>query len=714
MELQIRPGRPLPLGTHIQNGSVRFAVFSRHATQIWLLLFDNPTDAEPIHVIKLDRTRNRTGDIWHVEIQGIQAGQLYSYRADGPYRPEAGHRFDKYKLLVDPYAKAITGNFTWELADARGYDIASPQKDLSFSTVDDAIGMPKCILINDDFDWQDDRPLNYPLRDCVIYETHVQGLTRHPNARVEYPGTFRGVLEKIDYFKELGVTSLEFLPVMEFDKNEVVRDNPFTGKRLENYWGYSTICFMAPKGIYSSSGANGEQVTEFKLMVRELHKAGIEIILDVVLNHTSEGNEIGPTLCFRGLDNVIYYILEDNKRYYKNYSGCGNTLNCNHPVVRNFVMDCLRYWVIEMHVDGFRFDLASILGRGSNGELLENPPLVEMIAEDPILRNTKIIAEAWDAAGAYQVGSFPGKRWAEWNGRYRDDIRRFWRGDPDMIPSFATRFAGSSDLYQHGGRNPYHSINFITCHDGFTMNDLVSYNFKHNEANGEYNYDGTNDNYSYNFGIEGETNDPKIELIRKKQIKNFFTTLMLSQGTPMISGGDEFRHTQQGNNNAYCQNNEISWYNWDFKEKHHEIFRFCQKIIALRKKHPVFRRTHFFTGEDRDLDHIKDIHWFDRLGQEQQWKSDCRTLTCLMDGSSIETGAEFDDNDFCILINIAFQSYAFKIPQPSPAKKWYLCVDTAQKPPLDICEPGEEKYLKNQFEYILDQRSMVVLLSNWG
>lgn len=713
MNLKIKPGHPIPLGTNIINNCARFAIFSRHATHVWLHFFKNPTDAEPEHTIELDPVVNRTGDIWHVEVEGVHVGQLYAYRMDGPYEPENGHRFDKYKLLVDPYAKALTGNFTWELADARGYDPKSPQKDLSFSEVDDAAGMPKCILLDDEFDWQGDRPLNIPLNECVIYETHVRGLTKDKSSQVEHPGTFRGVLEKIDYFKELGITSIELLPVMEFDSYEIVRKNPFTGKRLENYWGYSTISFMAPKGIYSTAGFLGQQVTEFKEMVRELHKNGLEVILDIVLNHTSEGNETGPTLCFRGLDNVIYYLLEDNKRYYTNYSGCGNTLNCNHPVVRNFVMDCLRYWVVDMHVDGFRFDLASILGRGPQGELLESAPLVEMIAEDPILRNTKIIAEAWDAAGAYQVGNFPG-RWAEWNGQFRDDIRRFWRGDPGLVPLFATRFAGSADIYQTNGRQPYHSINFITCHDGFTLNDLVSYNNKHNEANGEYNYDGTNDNYSFNFGWEGETDDPFVEKLRKQQIKNFLTTLMLSQGTPMLLGGDEFRRSQLGNNNAYCQNNEISWYNWALKNKNKEIFDFCRKVIDLRKKHPVFRRKHFFTGEDRDLDHFKDIHWYDFRAREQSWKKGCRTISCVMDGSSLETGAEFDDNDVCIMVNIDFRKRLFRIPKPPRGKKWYLSIDTSLEPPKDVAESAKERYLTDQRLYTLEQRSMVVLFSNWG
>jgi len=710
--IKILAGTPLPLGAFIKKGVARFALFSRHATNVWLLLFDHPEDAQPVESFWLNPKSHRTGDIWHIELEGIPEGQLYAYRVHGPYDPANGHRFNRNKLLIDPYARALTGNFKWDLADARGYDQASPEGDLSFSTEDDAAGMLKCILLDDEFDWQGDRPLNYPLRNCVIYENHVRGLTMHETAGVSYPGTFEGIIEKIPYFVELGITSLELLPVQEFDELENIRKNPLTGEGLENYWGYSTVAFFAPKSRYCAKGRMGEQVAAFKTMVRECHKAGIEIILDMVLNHTSEGNETGPTLCFRGLDNSIYYLLEKNRRYYKNYSGCGNTLNCNHPVVRDFVLDCLRFWVIEMHVDGFRFDLASILGRGKDGEKLKNPPLVEHIAEDPILRNTKIIAEAWDAAGAYQVGSFPGIRWAEWNGRYRDDMRRFWRGDPDMVPAFATRFAGSADLYQKGGRQPFHSINFITCHDGFTLNDLVSYNHKHNEANGEDNLDGSNENYSFNFGFEGETENPVIERLRRQQIKNFLATLLLSQGTPMLLGGDEFRRTQKGNNNAYCQNNETSWYDWSFIEKHKDIFRFCNLLIELRKRHPVFRRPHFFNGADRNLNQYRDIHWFNQDAYEHDWGHGSRMLTCLMDGAAVETGAGFNDNDTCIMLNADFEKRRFRIPKSHQGKKWFLSIDTGKDSPHDISLVGEEKCLENQDHYTLEQRSMVILFAH--
>jgi isoamylase len=458
------------LGAYIEARGVNFAVFSRDAESMTLCLFERSSDGDASFEYRLDPRLNRTGDIWHVLVVGLEAGAFYLWRADGPYLPAKGHRFNRHKALIDPYAKAITGDFTWELGKALGYDPASVDQDLSFSAEDDAGTMPKCVVVADDFDWRGDRPLNYPLRHCVIYETHVKGLTMHPSAEVAHPGSFLGVAEAIPYLKDLGVTSLELLPVQEFDYLENERVDPVGGERLRNYWGYSTIAFFAPKGSYSSSGSVGEQVSEFKEMVRRLHEAGIEVILDIVFNHSAEGGELGPTLSFRGLDNRIYYILDEDKRRYKNYSGCGNTLNCNHPVVRTLIRDCLRYWVVEMHVDGFRFDLGSILGRDQSGRLLENPPVIEGIAEDPILRHTKIIAEAWDAGGAYQVGWFPGGRWAEWNDRYRDDVRRFWRGDHGSARSLATRITGSSDLYLRDGRKPFHSINFITAHDGFTLN----------------------------------------------------------------------------------------------------------------------------------------------------------------------------------------------------------------------------------------------------
>ena len=466
--------------------------------------------------------------------------------------------------------------------------------------------MPKCVFTQEHFHWHDDRPPRHPWSKTVIYETHVRGFTIHPSSGVEHPGTYRGLMEKIPYFKELGVTAVELMPVQEFNEYQVTGINPQTGQPLRNYWGYDPVAFFAPKASYSSSGGLGQQKLEFKEMVRAFHDAGIEVILDVVFNHTAEGNELGPTLCFRGIDNAIFYMLADDKRYYKDYTGTGNTINANHPVVRDHILAALRYWVVEMHVDGFRFDLASVLGRDGTGKLLANAPLLERIAEDPILRDVKIIAEAWDAAGAYEVGSFSERRWAEWNGRYRDDVRRFWRGDDGMLGLFASRICGSADIYAKSGKGPESSINFVTCHDGFTLNDLVSYRHKHNEANGENNHDGTDANFSENYGAEGETTDAGIESMRKRQIKNFLLTLLISRGVPMLLGGDEFRRTQGGNNNAYCQDNETSWYDWSYLEQHREIFRFTRGMIAFRRAHPILSKEQFYTDAE--------IHWFGPQG----------------------------------------------------------------------------------------------------
>jgi isoamylase len=470
----VRVGDPLPLGAHRRGAGVNFALFSRDAIRVQLELFDHPEDANAARVIDLDPAHHRTGDVWHVWVKGIRSGQLYAYRLQGPYLPQEGQRFNPNKLLLDPYATAITRPGQWDFRPACGYDPASLQRDLSFSEMDDAGAMPKCVFTHGHFDWEADQPLKRPWSQTVIYETHVRGLTVHPNSGVAHRGTYPGLIEKIPYLQDLGVTAVELMPVQEFNGNEVARVNPSTGAQLVNYWGYNPAAFFAPKASYCSRGSSGQQTLEFKEMVQALHRAGIEVLLDVVFNHTAEGNELGPTICFRGLDNPIFYMLADDKRFYRNYTGTGNTFNANHPVVRDFILDALRYWVIEMHVDGFRFDLASVLGRGVHGNLLANPPLLERIAEDPILRDVKLIAEAWDDAGAYQVGSFSERRWAEWNGRYRDDVRRFWRGDEGMLGLFANRICGSADIYQQSGKGPEASINFVTCHDGFTLNDLVS------------------------------------------------------------------------------------------------------------------------------------------------------------------------------------------------------------------------------------------------
>ncbi|MEO0248125.1 MAG: glycogen debranching protein GlgX, partial [candidate division WOR-3 bacterium] len=610
-QADVRAGVPLPLGAHARGDGVNFAFFSRHGSGVRLELFDHAEDGQATRAIDLDPVRNRTGDVWHVWIKGIPRGQFYAYRVAGPYKPGEGHWFNFNRLLLDPFAPAISQRPPWDFASARGYDPSSADGEIVRSKEDNARSMPKCIFTHDHFDWQEDKPPRHPWSRMVIYETHVRGFTIHPSSGVKHPGTYRGMMERIPYLKELGVTAVELMPVQEFNGEELKGVHPKSGQPLRNYWGYDPVAFLAPKASYSSSGGMGQQNLEFKEMVRAFHRAGIEVILDVVFNHTAEGNEKGPTLCFRGIDNSIFYILAEDRRHYMDYTGAGNTINANHPVVRDLIIAALRYWVVEMHVDGFRFDLAAVLGRNASGEMLPNPPLLERIAEDPILREVRIIAEAWDASGAYEVGHFSERRWAEWNGRYRDDVRRFWRGDEGMLGLFASRICGSADLYMRSGKGPEGSINFVTCHDGFTLNDLVSYRYKHNEANGESNRDGTDFNFSENYGVEGETDDGQIESLRRRQIKNFLLTLLISRGVPMLLGGDEFRRTQGGNNNPYCQDNETSWYDWTGLERNKEIFRFVRSMIAFRQSHPVLGREEFYTDAT--------IQWFGPQGGLPNW-----------------------------------------------------------------------------------------------
>jgi len=694
------PGNPLPLGASLTSNGCRFSVFSRHATSVRLLLFDQADNLRPSQEIELDPGLNRTGDIWHLEVEGVSAGQLYLWRVEGPQQPEKGHRFDPEKRLLDPYAKAMTGKFAWGLSGSPN----SPETS----------EVPRCIVMDDDFDWQGDRPLGIPLEDTIIYETHVRGFTFHQSSGVSEPGTFAGLVEKIGYFKELGITAVELLPVQEFNENELIRTDPSTGERLKNFWGYSTVGFFAPKGGYADTGAgDGGQVVEFKKMVQAFHAAGLEIILDVVFNHTAEGDHTGPTLCFRGLDNRIYYLLEDDPRYYKNYSGCGNTLNCNHPIVRDFILDCLRYWVVEMHVDGFRFDLASILGRDQHGNIIENPPLVERIAEDPILRHTKLIAEAWDAAGAYQVGSFPGGRWSEWNGRYRDDARRFWRAEPSSRNALAYRITGSSDLYQAGGRLPRHSINFITCHDGFTLNDLVSYDQKHNQANGEDDRDGEDHNLSWNSGVEGPTDDPGIERLRLRRIKNFLTTLLLSQGVPMLLAGDEMRRTQGGNNNSYCQDNPTSWVDWGLLAKNRDLFEFTRNLIAFRKAHFAFRREIFLTGQDLNGDRLGDVEWFEPSGRPTRWKWNRPVLALFLSGNRQEIGGRScDDDDFYLMFNSGRRHRAFRLPSLPSGRLWHRVMDTEIEGPRSMPAQDEKpEALEDQWTYEMEGQACALLLA---
>jgi len=651
-------GVPLPLGAHPRGAGINFAVFSRHATAVSLLLFDGQQDPEPAAVLALDPRLNRTGDVWHLWVGGIGPGTLYAWRVDGPYAPGRGDRFDRHRLLLDPYATALAGTGCWDFARAC-------RDDESHAGADDAAVKPRCLVPDDRFDWEDDRPPGLPWSDTVIYETHVRGLTVHPSSAVRHPGTFLGVVEKIPYLLELGVTAVELLPVQEFHENELTVRNPLTGERLRNYWGYSTVAFFAPKESYSSRQRPGIQVSEFRTMVRALHRAGIEVILDIVFNHTAEGGHDGPTLNFRGLDNRIYYLLEKDPRHYRNYSGTGNTLNCNHPVVRDYILDCLRHWVIGMHVDGFRFDLASVMERDEDGMLLANAPLLERIAEDPILRDVKLVAEAWDAAGVYQVGAFPGQRWSEWNGRYRDDVRRFWRGDPGLAGALASRLGGSADLYERSGKQPLNSINYLSCHDGFTLNDLVSYRHKHNEANGEDNRDGVDENYSDNCGAEGPGDDPAIESLRKRRILSMLGTLMLSRGVPMLLGGDEFRRSQLGNNNAYCQDNETSWYDWSLLRAHRDIHDFTRAMIALRRRHPLLRVEAFYTPNE--------VTWFDAAGRTPDWSGPGRHLGC-----HFHTRHPVPD-ELCVLCNAEDHPLDMRLPEQG-AHGWRRVVDTAATP----------------------------------
>ena len=690
----VRAGVPLPLGPHARGAGVNFAFFSRHATRVRLELFEHPEDAQAATVIDLDPARHRTGDVWHVWVAGLQPGQLYAYRVGGPYQPRAGHRFNFNKLLLDPCATAISGSPAWEFGPARGYDLSAPGPDSPCSTLDNAAVTPKCVFTEEDFDWGDDRPLRHPWSQTIIYETHVRGFTIHPSSGVKYPGTYRGLIEKIPYLKDLGVSAVELLPVQEFNEHASTGVNPNTGRTLGNYWGYDPVAFLAPKASYSSSGGVGQQKLEFKEMVQALHRAGIEVFLDVVFTHTAEGNEEGPTLCFRGIDNAIFYMLGEDKRTYRNYTGTGNSINANHPVVRDHILTALRYWVVEMHVDGFRFDLAAVLGRGQPGHVLADPPLLERIAEDPILRDVKLIAEAWDAAGAYEVGSFSERRWAEWNGRYRDDVRRFWRGDDGCLGLFAQRLCGSADIYSKSGKGPDGSINFVTCHDGFTLHDLVSYREKHNEPNGENNRDGASENFSENGGAEGETSNVGIEAWRRRQIKNFLLTLLISRGVPMVLGGDECRRTQGGNNNAYCHDDETTWLDWSRLERHKEVFRFARGMIAFRRAHPVLSKEQFYTSAE--------IEWLGVRGGTPNWADPReKLLGCLIH--------EGDRGELCLLFNAGVDAVEFPLPSRPQDARWHLVADTSNEATRDVFASGEEPPCEDPQRYRLGPQSSVIL-----
>ena len=687
-ELEFTMGSPAPLGATLQRGSANFAVFSKHATAVTLALFRDDSSGL-VSEFALDPRCNRTGQIWHVAVRGVGAGMRYGYRMDYVANPNPNvHRFDPKVLLLDPATKNVAGRAEW------GYppEAASPS------------WKPCCgrrgVVTEDDFDWEGDVPLNTPLADSIIYELHVRGFTRHPSSGVTRAGTFMGLVEKIPYLKRLGITAVELLPVNEFEELQADQINPLTGERLLNYWGYQPVCFLAPKASYASTTRGNEVVTEFKKMVREFHKAGIEVFLDVVLNHTAEGNEHGPTFSFRGIDNAVYYMVDESTGAYLDYSGCGNTLNCNHPVVREMALQCLRYWVTEMHVDGFRFDLASVLGRGTDGSVLANAPLLEMIAGDPILSDTKLIAEAWDAAGLYQVGSFPSwGRWAEWNGSFRDDVRRFVKGDSGMVRALATRLMGSPDLYEASHRAPQHSINFVTCHDGFTLNDVVSFNQKHNEANGSGNRDGTDCNWSWNCGIEGPTDNQQVIRLRQRQAKNLAALLLLAHGVPLILAGDELRRSQAGNNNAYCQDNRTSWLDWGLEQANPDMLRFYRLLIEFRKRHSCLRPRGYEEGPR--------VEWHGVHIGSPDWSEQSRSIAMHLHGK-VNAGEEADQ--IYVIANAFWEPLTFELPSLL-GREWYLFVNTMREPPLDILALDHEEHLRDQKSYALGPRSVVVLIA---
>jgi isoamylase len=750
---QVSRGRPLPLGASWSADGINFAVLSRHATSVMLVILPEEGGNQPLAEYALDPRKNRTGDHWHIRITGLPKTFCYGWRVDGPRGQRT--RFDPSRLLFDPAATLISNGAVWA-----GTCESDPERTSRRSLFHRPFR----------YDWEDDaHPLIAP-EDSIIYELHVRGFTRHESSMVASPGTYQALIEKIPYLKWLGVTAVELLPIHEFDECDCPFTNPFTGEKLLNYWGYNSIAFAAPKAAYAATAKNHGQGIEFRDMVKAFHAAGIEVILDVVFNHTGEGNDQGRTYSFRGLDNELYYLLDDQGNYL-NFSGCGNTVNCNHPTVREMIINCLRYWVGEHHVDGFRFDLASILGRDRRGNVMIEPPVIEAIAEDGVLADTKLIAEPWDAGGLYQVGGFPfGRRWAEWNGKYRDDVRRFWKGDPGMTGALASRICGSADLYQWSGRLPRHSINFITCHDGFTLWDLVSYNQKHNEANGENNRDGTNENWSWNSGIEGPTDDPGILELRIRRAKGMIATLLVSQGLPMLLAGDEFLRTQQGNNNAWCQDNEISWINWTFQERHRDFLRFVREMIWLRRRHPVFRRRRFFVGEigptsktiaDRiifpsagpvrpgeagvptDLTGrhpiatrtegelprsvppaaaspmapsipLADIHWHGTEPYKPNFGPESRSLAFSLDGRFTGRDGDADyhpDRDFYIAMNNGPGPLIFKVPPAPTGRRWHRLVDTAQPSPGDFLGEDAGPIVPARSSIVVASFGLVILMS---
>jgi isoamylase len=693
------PGKPYPLGAVWDGEGVNFALFSEHAEQVELCLFDK-TGRRELHRVRVDE---QTDQVWHCYLPEARPGLLYGYRIHGPYEPEKGLRFNHHKLLLDPYAKQIAGELKWSDAEF-GYRVGHRLEDLSFDRRDSAPGMLKSMVIDPAFTWGADHPPRTPWHKSVIYELHVKGFTiRHPRVPAQLRGTYAGLgtAPVIDHFLKLGVTAIELMPVHYF-----IDDRQLVERGLRNYWGYNTIGFFAPVSRYCSNGS----INEFKTMVKTMHTAGIEVILDVVYNHTAEGNQMGPTLSFRGIDNPVYYrTLAENPRYYMDYTGTGNTLNMRHPRVLQLIMDSLRYWVLDMHVDGFRFDLAATLARELH-EVDRLGAFLDIIHQDPVLSQVKLIAEPWDLGeGGYQVGKFP-VGWAEWNDRYRDAVRSYWKGDGGQMGELAYRITGSSDLYARSGRRPYASINFVTAHDGFTLEDLVSYNRKHNEANGEDNRDGTDNNRSWNCGVEGPTDEPAIVALRGQQKRNFMATLLLSQGVPMLLAGDAIGHTQRGNNNAYCQDNEISWLEWDEQNTKNGLLGFVQKVIALRKNHPVFRRRNFFQGRAIKGVGIKDILWLRPDGREmtdEEWNQQhANTLGVFLSGSAVdevdERGHAITDDNFMMLMNAHYEDVPFLLPTAASGMRWVTLIDTT--------EPGSGPSYEAGATYPLKARSLALLV----
>ncbi|HEY0759051.1 MAG TPA: glycogen debranching protein GlgX [Acidisarcina sp.] len=702
MQRTLLPGKPYPLGAKWDGTGVNFALYSENATGVELCLFDEQ-----------DRQTDRialnecTAFSWHGYLPGISPGQRYGYRVHGPWEPEKGNRFNAAKLLVDPYAQAICGNVDWT-KPIFPYVFGGDDADLHRDDRDSAEGIPKCIVVNPYFDWEMDRPLRTPLSESIIYETHVRGFSiNNPDVPETLRGTYAGIASpaSLRHLKRLGVTAIELLPVHHF-----INDSGLVDKGLNNYWGYNTLGYLSPEGRYSSAGDSGNQVAEFKAMVKTLHREGIEIILDVVYNHTAEGNQLGPMLSMRGIDNPTYYrLMPDNPRYYMDYTGTGNTLNVRNPQVLKLIMDSLRYWVLEMHVDGFRFDLAATLARELH-DVDRLSGFFDIIHQDPTLADVKLIAEPWDVGeGGYQVGNFP-VLWAEWNGKYRDTVRRYWKGDEGQLSDLGYRITGSSDLYKHDGRRPYASINFITAHDGFTLRDLVTYNDKHNEANGENNNDGANDNHSWNMGAEGPTEDAEIAKARERQIRNLMATLLLSQGVPMISGGDEIGRTQGGNNNAYCQDNEISWYDWTQTPEKEALLNFTSKLIALRKAHFNLHRSKFFQDRAVHNSESRDIAWYGTDGQElsgEQWNNSwVRSFGMMLNGQTLnvsdDLGNPLTDDSFLLLVNAHHEAVTFDLPVPPAAGRWKVTLNTA-----DLDTPFKSTAVRRKVR--VEGRSLILL-----